>query len=484
MDPKTAILVTLVAYKLILLAIGFIAQRMTADREDLYLGGRRMGPLVAAISASASSSSVWTLLGVSGMAFTFGLSALWLFPACVGGFVINWVFLAPRLRRHSVATNALTLTEVLAGPPDRPGRQKVVVLASVITLFCLLTYVAAQFNGASKSFESTLEIKPVPAILLGGVIVAIYMMLGGFWAVSLTDTLQGLVMALTAIVLPIAAIIEVGGFGALSGRLAALNLDPEYMSTTQGHAGIAALGFVLGLVGLTPGYPGQPHVVNRFMALRDEAAMRRARVYALVWAVLVYSGMIVLGLCGRVLLEATPNDNEQMFFAISQQLFHPLLTGVMLAAVLSAIMSTADSQLLVAASTINYDLGFARRQKDTKSILRDRLVILALSAGAILAAIYGERKIFDQVLFAWTGMGAAFAPLLLWLLWRGPVSSGVAFATMATGFVTSVVAHVGRKLDWWDWFFFESRFLPYLFALAVLIAAGSSSRASDPDTAT
>jgi sodium/proline symporter len=487
MDPKVAIVVTLVVYNIALLALGFVASRMTRDATDLYLGGRRMGPLVAAISASASSSSVWTLLGVSGLAFKSGLAALWLFPACVGGFALNWCLIAPRLRRHSAASGALTLTDVLAGPGGErapAGRRAVVGVASLITLLCLLVYVAAQLNGASKSFESTLEMDPTTAVLIGSGIIVIYMMLGGFWAVSLTDTLQGLLMAATAVLLPVAALIEVGGPAALVERLAVAPPSASYLSLTRDLPLIAGIGMVLGLLGIAPGYPGQPHVVNRFMALRDEAALRRARVYALTWAVIVYTGMIVLGLCGRLLLQDTPPDydSEQVFFDLSLRLFHPLVTGVLLAAVLSAIMSTADSQLLVAASTVNHDLGFAR---GSTSITRDRLVIFGLSALAVGAALFGEQRIFDQVLSAWSAMGAAFAPLLAWILFRGAVAPRVAIATMVAGFGSSVLGHLGSTavFGWWNLQGSERNFLPYVVAVVVLmVGLSATGSATGPAT--
>ncbi|MHC4815990.1 MAG: sodium/proline symporter, partial [Planctomycetota bacterium] len=431
-------------------------------------GGRRLGPLVAAISASASSSSVWTLLGVSGMTFAKGLSAIWLFPACVGGFAINWYVVAPRLRRHSAAAGALTLTEVLAGDPDprhRHGRRAVVWLASTITLLALMAYVAAQFNGAAKSFlecfEETLPMERETAILVGSLIVVVYTMLGGFWAVSLTDTLQGILMALTALVLPVAALIQVGGIGELWASLSA-DGDASYLSLSHDWHGVAAVGFVLGWLCISFGYPGQPHVVNRFMALANDVDVRIARRYAMTWAVIVYTGMIILGLCGHVLLKEQPDDNEAMFFAIAQDLFHPVVTGIMLAAVLSAIMSTADSQLLVAASTVSHDLGQGRSKKT--SLLQDRLVILGLSAGAILIALWGPKQIFDQVLYAWTAMGAAFAPLLFWVLWRGPLAPWISLLTMSIGFGSAVVIYnAGHWAGFWQ-------VVPYLLSTLVLLS--------------
>ncbi|MGA0867684.1 MAG: sodium/proline symporter [Planctomycetota bacterium] len=461
MDRTTVILVTLVAYKVVLLAIGLIAERRTRDESDFLLGGRRLGPLVTAISASASSSSVWTLLGVSGYAYRKGLSAVWLFPACVGGFAINWFLVGPRLRRASADADACTVTDLLAGPARGPGFGVPRIVASAILIFCLTTYVASQFQGAGKSFQTTFGLDPVASVLIGSAIVVIYTVLGGFWAVSLTDTLQGLWMAGTAIALPVAALTAVGGFSALGQGIAAVDV-PGFGDLLGGaDPGTGALA-VRALVGIGLGYPGQPHVVNRFMAVRGEAELRRARVYAMCWAVAVYAGMIVLGLCGRVLHASAIADAEQAFFTLADQLFPAVVSGVMVAAVLSAIMSTADSQLLVAASAASHDLGWKGRSA-AGTLLRSRLVVLLVSVLAVALALTADDTIFGSVLFAWSALGAAFGPLLVITLWRGPVSARATTVAMIVGAGYSVTAYLDPA---WKGGIHE-RVLPFLAALAV-----------------
>ena len=301
MSPATAILVTLVVYKLVLIGLGIWAQRRTATSSDFFLGDRQLGPWVAAISASASSSSAWTLLGVSGAAYQWGLGAIWLFPSCVGGFVINWVFIAPALRRLSHKTGALTLTELLArGAPGRHVRRfghRVAVFVDVRR-----GSVSGRGQGISRNLR-----------LAGGVehhswrrYRRLLHPLGRVWAVSLTDTLQGLLMAATAVLLPVAALLTVD-----LSQLAD-TAPPGFWSLTRGMPPAAGVGFVLGLLGIGLGYPGQPHVVNRFMAIRDEASMRSARLIALGWAVVVYAGMLTLGWAGRVLVPELA-DNEVVF---------------------------------------------------------------------------------------------------------------------------------------------------------------------------
>jgi len=206
-----ALIVTLVAYQVLLLTIGWWASRRTEDSEDFYLGGRKLGPAVAALSASASSSSAWSLLGVSGAAFSWGLPAVWLIPSTLLGFLINWYWVAPRLWRQSRVNNALTLTEFLAGPLDDPARKTIMRAGSAVILFSFTFYIAAQFQAAGHTFSSAFGIDPVTAIVLGAAIVLAYVILGGFWAASVTDQLQGILMAASAVLLPVTAVIAAGG---------------------------------------------------------------------------------------------------------------------------------------------------------------------------------------------------------------------------------------------------------------------------------
>ena len=432
-----AILLTLVVYQVLLIAIGLWAGGRTRDTTDFYLGGRQLGGLVAAISASASSSSAWTLLGVSGMAYSLGLPALWLFPATVSGFIFNWVWVAPRLRRLSQAGKEITLTQVLAGNTGHPLYPAILVLASFIILFSFIFYIAAQFAAAGETFASTFGLPGTASMLIGGGIIVLYTLLGGFWAASVTDTVQGLLMAVTAVILPLVALAAIGGPGALGDALSPAGGSlPALTGEALPWAGVA---FVLGTLGIGLGYPGQPHVVNRFMALRDERALRHGRVIAIAWAVVIYAGMILLGWSARVLFPASPSP-EQVFFQAASGLLPPIISGVMIASVLSAIMSTADSQLLVAASAVTHDLGLAGRRKG-ESLARSRIVVLALSGLAITIALFVPNDIFSRVLFAWHALGAAFGPLLILRLAGCRLRSGAILTAMAAGFGLTVIFH-------------------------------------------
>lgn len=440
MTRAQAILVTLLCYKAVLILIGFWASRRTHDDGDFFLGGRKLGGWVAALSASASSSSAWTLLGVSGAAYAWGLSAIWLFPATLSGFLINWLWLAPRLMEQSRASNSLTLTEFIAG--DRAGRhyRHIMRVSSVAIVFSFMFYIASQFQAAGLAFASSFGISTNGSIALGVAIIVVYTLLGGFWAVSVTDTLQGLLMVGTATILPLVALGAVGGPSGLASGLARVSSTGQ-MQLFGPWGGGMAIAFVLGTLGIGLGYPGQPHVVNRFMALRDPRALRHGRFVAITWALIIYSGMLLLGWCGRVLFREIP-DGEQIFFQTANELLPAVIAGVMIAAVLSAIMSTADSQLLVAASSISWDWNRAKRDSSPHSLVQTRVVVLGVSLVAMLIAMFAPAAIFSRVLFAWHAIGSAFGPVLVLRLAGRPLSGGAVLASICTGFGLTVVLHL------------------------------------------
>jgi len=460
MDNTAVVLVTLVIYNALLISVGLWARGRNRSVEDFFLGGRGLGPWVAAISASASSSSAWTLLGVSGAAYAWGLPALWLFPATVGGFLLNWAWVAPRLRRLAREEGAVTLSEVVAPSTLGELRQVILRVAALIIVFCFVFYVASQFEAAGKAFESVFGLSKATSILVGAGIVLAYTMLGGFWAVSVTDSIQGILMVVAAIVLPFAALTAVGGFGPLSGGLAELGNTGSPLNDGS-FGGLTSLFFVFGLFGIGVGYPGQPHVVNRFMALKDEKSLRQGRIIALSWAVLVYSGMLLLGLCARVMFSDL-GDSEQVLFRAAGVLLPPVIAGVMLAAVLSAIMSTADSQLLVASSAISYDwhLG-SQREKTGLSGMRSTVVGVLILA-TILALVW-RADIFSRVLFAWSAAGSAFGPILIMRLLGRSLSERSTLAAMMTGFGLTVAISWLPDMPG-D---FAERILPFIAAITI-----------------
>ena len=460
MNSTTTVIVTLVVYKLALLSIGVWAHRRTRDQGEFLLGGRRIGAWVTSLSACASTTSAWTLLGVSGFAYSVGPPAIWLTVGIVSGFVINWCWIAPRINRAAERTGALTLTELLLGGDDALARIARPV-ASVIILVCFSFYVAAQFQAAANAFNESLGLSVDYGILLGAAVILAYTLLGGFLAVSLTDSVQGALMLLVSIMLPAVVVLALI---AIAGTDYVFSVTGEPFSIKPAQAGLAAIGFVIGSLSVALGQPGQPHVVNRFMAARDQRAVRQGRIIALVWVALVFAGMTVLGLAGRVLYSDIGNP-EDMFFVVTQRLLPPVLAAVVIAAVLSAIMSTADSQLLTGAAAISrdWDLKRARRAVGLKYTYA---AVTAITIGAALLAIFAPQSIFLRVLFAWHALGASFAPLVYMAVLGRKVRSGHALAVLICGFGLTVLLHQFPNTpgDWLE------RLLPFAVTLSIAIA--------------
>ena len=465
MNGTAPVLLTLVLYNALLIGVGLWARGRNRDVADFYLAGRGLGPWIAGISASASSSSAWTLLGVSGAAYAWGLPALWLFPATVGGFLVNWYWVAPRLRTLARDEDAVTLSEVIA--PVGLGESRCIILriAAVIIVFCFIFYIAAQFEAAGKAFESTFSLPKQSSILIGAGVVLAYSLLGGFWAVSVTDSIQGALMFIAAIVLPIVSVMAVGGFDSLLAGLIATN---NAGSPSESLSAAMTVIFVLGFLAITLNYPGQPHVVNRFMALKDEQSLREGRIIAIVWAVVVYSGMLILGFSARV-LSADLGDAEQVLFRMSLDLLPPVVAGIMLAAVLSAIMSTADSQLLSASAAISYDWNLADGNIDG-GLKKTRITVIVILVLSTILAIGWNADIYSRVLFAWAATGASFGPILIMRLIGRSISARGTLTAMLSGFGLTILFALlpDTPND------FVERVMPLLIAFAIAFRSSQS----------
>lgn len=461
MEKTTVVAITLVIYKLVLIGIGFWASGRNKDEKDFFLGGRGLGPVVAAISYSSSASSAWTLLGMSGAAYVLGVSVLWIAAGSITGMFVAWFWIGQRLMETTRENDQLTFTDFLANSTTGGWRKSIVLLASFIIIFCFTFYVAAQFQGAGNTFASSFGFSMNNSIMLGALIIMVYTLLGGFWAVSVTDTVQGLLMGVTALLLPLVALSEVGGVDGFLKGLRAVS-SPEQLSWSAGNVGLMAVGVVVGSLSIGFGTYGQPHLMVRFMALRDAKALRQARLITIAWYLVVFGGMCFLGLVGHVLHPAVENP-ETIFFVLTDSLFTPVIGAILLAAVLSAIMSTADSQLLVAASSIAHDLGLGHGSAG-RNLLISRLTIAGLVVFAVVVAIYLPEKIFSRVLFAWVALGAAFGPTLFMRLANVPLKPAGVWLSILMGFSLSVVFYLlpnapGDILE---------RLVPFCVALAIL----------------
>ena len=409
MSEQSAVLVTLVAYKLVLLAIGVWAQRRTRGTDDFFVGGRGVGGFVSGLSYAASTSSAWVLLGFSGFVYAGGVSALWMLPGILAGYVVMWVVVAPRLAAAAKRGRLVTLTGYLTEGMSPGGARALAAASTAMILLCFVFYIAAQFDAAAKAFTDQFGMSTAEAVLLGAGVILIYSLMGGFWAVSVTDTLQGIVMALVAIGLPLAAVIAAGGPSGVSSALAAA---PEgYLDATGGRGPWAFAGFALGIASIGLGTFGQPHLHARLMGLRDEAARRQGLVLSVGWALVVYAGMATLALAGRALTGGTVADGEVLFYRLASDVLPAVLSGVVIAAILSAVMSTVDSVLLAAAGAVAHDLGLTARYPE-RALLISRAVMAGIAVFAVALALGLPDTIFNRVLFAWSALGAAFGPLV------------------------------------------------------------------------
>jgi len=466
----TTVLITLILYKIILVGIGLWAERRTKSEEDFFLGGRELGPIVGAVSYSASAASAWTLLGMSGVAYIIGLSALWIAAGAVLGSIIAWVWVAPRMMDYSRKHNILTLTDFLARGSDAGMKKAITLFASLIIFISFIFYIASQFQGAGNTFALTFGMSASSSIMLGGGVILLYTLLGGFWAVSVTDTLQGMLMLFTAILLPVMAYgAVVDSFGSLSAGLASV-YDADALSLTGSNAGLAIIGVIFGNLAVGLGAIGQPHLQARFMALRDKRAMRTARYIGVGWYVIVFFGMCFLGLAGHALHPVVDNP-ENIFFILTGSLFSPVIGAILLAAVLSAIMSTADSMLLVAGATVSHDLGVGKAFKG-RELLVSRFAIAFVCTTAIIVAINLPASIFSRVLFAWNALGAAFGPLIIMRLAGISVKPIGVLLAMIIGFGLAVFFYMSPNTPG-D---IVERLVPFAMGLVVLLLLRNKSK--------
>lgn len=436
---STVVLITLIAYKVLLILIGLWAQRRVNSEQDFFLAGRQLGPWVGAISYSASAASAWTLLGMSGLAYTIGLSALWVALGAILGCAVAWFVVAPRIMAVGQKNEVLSATELIALGSNGAQRQRIITVTSLIILFCFVVYIASQFQGAGNTFASTFGLGSAQSIALGGTIILIYTLLGGFWAVSVTDTLQGFLMLFTAVLLPLTAMLHIGGPTEFFQALAAAT-DPVFMDLWGNSTGLVLLGTLLGSLSIGLSALGQPHLAARFLALRDRNALRQAQYIATGWYSVVFIGMWLVGLAGKLLVGDLGNS-EAVFFAVNEALFPTVMGAVLLAAVLSAIMSTADSMLMVTGTTVAHDMGMTQHYR-LHRLMVSRCVIAVISVLAIVVAIYIPATIFQRVLFAWVAIGSALGPNILCRALDLDIKAERILPAIIAGFTTAVVLYI------------------------------------------
>jgi sodium/proline symporter len=432
-----ATLVTFIIYFAVVLAVGLYCCRKNENIEDYLLGGRRMGALVTAISAEASDMSGWLLMGLPGAIYLSGAKDIWIAVGLFIGTILNWVLVAGRLRLYTQKTNAITLPRFLEerfGDPTGLLRS----LSAVVILVFFTIYASSGLVAAGKLFESTFGTPYWKSVVIGGLVTIGYTLLGGYFAVCWTDVIQGLLMVFALVVVPSVACWQSGGLGAIGSAVSEKGLQTALIPD---WAGSTLLGMVSAMAwGL--GYFGQPHILARFMSVKSLAKLRESMVIAILWVFISLAGAVTIGLVGVGMFEnLSGGEEEKVFIYMVNRVIHPLLAGTMLAAIMAAIMSTIDSQLLVSSSALTEDL--SRTGSAGTSMRRTafwgRVCVVVISLIAMALALQRNDTILGIVAHAWGGFGAAFGPLILFALFSRRTTWVAALSGMVVGTIVLIV---------------------------------------------
>ncbi|OEF98751.1 sodium/proline symporter [Desulfuribacillus alkaliarsenatis] len=445
-----------------MLAIGVISYRMTTNLSDYVLGGRKLNSWVAALSAQASDMSGWLLLGLPGAAYAsgMGLWSIWIAIGLAVGTMINWQYVAKPLRRYTeLAGESITISEYFENRFHDKSRLLRVVSAIFILIFFLF-YTASGLVAGGVLFESVFEIDYTTALLVGALVIISYTFLGGFIAVSWTDLFQGSLMFFALLITPIVAIQHIGGLDALFATIGSINVDlldvNKNVSYNLGEGILWTSAGALSFVGIVSalawglGYFGQPHILARFMAIRSAKHVPKARLISVVWVVLSLYGAIVVGFVGIALFADQPLANpETVFIDLVQIIFNPWVAGILLAAILAAIMSTIDSQLLVSSSALTEDFYrtfFRKDASQTELVWVGRFAVIVIAIVAVMLA-WNKGSILELVAYAWAGFGAAFGPAIIFsLFWKRMTRNGALVGMIVGGLTVILWEYTGSAM--------------------------------------
>lgn len=430
-------LVSLALYFIVMLGIGLYAyKKSTSDVSGYMLGGRSLSPSVAALSAGASDMSGWMLMGLPGAMYLSGMNSLWIAIGLVIGAFLNYLIVAPRLRTYTeVANDSITLPDFFENRFKDNSHLLRVVSSVVIVVFFTL-YTSSGIVAGGKLFESSFGLNYEMGLYVTAGVVVAYTLFGGFLAVSLTDFVQGCIMFIALVLVPVVTINEVGGLGEMQASISMIN--PELLDI---FSGVSLIGIISAMAwGL--GYFGQPHIIVRFMAVRSVKDMPTARRIGMSWMIVSIIGAMATGFAGIAYVAKTGlqlDDSETIFIVLSQILFNPLIAGFLLAAILAAIMSTISSQLLVTSSSLTedfYKTFLHRDATDKQQVLVGRICVFIVALLAIYLAYDPNSSILSLVSNAWAGFGAAFGPVVIASLYWKKMTRNAALAGMITGAVT------------------------------------------------
>jgi sodium/proline symporter len=436
----TATLITFIAYFIVLLGIGFFFYRRSSNIEDYLLGGRGMGSWVTALSAQASDMSGWLLMGLPGAIYLGGMGKTWIATGLFIGTVLNWKLVSTRLRIYTEKTNAITLPCFFEARFRDPTGLLRIVSAIIILIFFAI-YASSGLVATGKLFESTFNVQYHLAVIIGGLVIIAYTFMGGFLAVCWTDLLQGALMVLAIIIVPVLTYNSAGGINAIKEAMELkdipINLKP------QADTLLVCICMIISSMAWGLGYFGQPHILVRFMSIKSVDKLGKSMAIAIIWVFLSLCGAVVIGLIAIAMFDGlTGGEEEKVFIFMIRDLFNPWFGGILLAAIFSAIMSTIDSQLLVSSSALSEDFyckAIKREASEREIILVGRGCVIIISIIALVMALDRDNTILEIVSYAWGGFGAAFGPLVLFALYSKKTTWQSALAGMVTGTVVLVL---------------------------------------------
>ncbi|ATH93676.1 proline:sodium symporter PutP [Bacillus glycinifermentans] len=421
-----------------MLLIGYFAYRRTSNLTDYMLGGRNLGPAVTALSAGASDMSGWLLMGLPGAMYVNGLSSGWIVAGLTVGAYLNWLYVAPRLRTYTeTAGNSITIPDYFENRFKDGSRILRITSAFVILIFFTF-YTSSGMVAGGELFKTAFHLDYRIGIWLTAGVVVLYTLFGGFLAVSWTDFVQGTIMFIALILVPLVVFIHLGGIAPAFSDISAV--DPHLLQPFQGTTAIG----ILSLLAWGLGYFGQPHIIVRFMAISNVKEMKSARRIGMSWMIFSICGAMLTGLIGIAYFSVNhlPLKNpETVFIVLSDLLFPSVITGFLLAAILAAVMSTISSQLLVTSSALTEDFykAFIRKNaSDKELVLVGRLAVLAISLIALIMALHPNETILNLVGYAWAGFGAAFGPVVLLSLYWKRMTKWGALSGMLSGALTVI----------------------------------------------
>lgn len=415
------------AYLLFMIAIGVLYYRKTENLADYILGGRKLNSWVTALSSQASDMSGWLLLGLPGYAYLSGMESIWLSIGLAVGTYLNWRFVAKRLRQYTqIAGDAITIP-VYFENRFRDKSHALRIISSILIMVFFLLYTSSGLVAGGKLFNTVFEIPYQQALLIGALVIISYTFLGGFMAVCWTDFFQGMLMVCAIAFVPLAAMKGIGGYDSTLNLIE--SIDPQLLNPWTALAG-GAIPLVSNLAwGL--GYFGMPHILVRFMAIESPDKIKQARIIAMVWVIISLFFAVAIGLVGRAYLYPEflgEEGSETIFMIMVNTTFTPIIAGILLAAILAAIMSTADSQLLVAASAFTediYRIAMKKNAGEKELVWMGRFAVIIISAVAYIIARNPDNSVMGLVSYAWAGFGAAFGPVILSsLFWRKTTRNG------------------------------------------------------------